>query len=111
MVREFDQEEIDEQIILFLEADMESCEYDFPEWSYSNAEDFNIRSAEKWAMQEIMRRIESGLHAEDAVWQFCGDMINYTSRAKSNESRDFFNNAYYYGYYLNENWDAIIYDE
>lgn len=28
MVRELNQEEIDEQIILFLEADMESCEYD-----------------------------------------------------------------------------------
>ena len=38
-------------------------------------------------------------------------MIDYASRAKSNESRDFFNNAYYYGYYLIENWDAIIYDE
>ena len=31
MVRELNQKEIDEQFILFLEVDMESCEYDFPE--------------------------------------------------------------------------------
>lgn len=111
MVREFNQEEIDEKIILFLEADMECCEYDFPEWSYSNAEEFNFRSAEKWSMQEIMRRIESGLHADEAIGQFCGDMINYACRAKSNESRDFFNNAYYYGCYLNDNLNIIIYDK
>ena len=111
MVRELNQKEIDEQFILFLEVDMESCEYDFPEWSYSNAEEFYTRSAEKWAIQEIMRRIESGLHAENAVWQFCGDMIDYASRAKSDESRDLFNCAYDYGCFLIENWDVIIYDD
>lgn len=111
MVEPLNEEEVDERIIFFLESDAECYEDDIPECKYSNMEEFNNHSSEKWAMGEILKRILNGEHAESAVWGFCGDMINYAALAKTEDSRIHFMAAYNYGYYLIENWDGIIFDE
>ena len=109
---EWTQLQINQNFIDFLECDAECYDYDFPEdFKYSEREDFNYKSTEKWATEEILERIRNGENAEDAIWEFCGDMVRYTSMAKSQEMKDHFNTAYYVGYYLIEMYDDIAYGD
>ena len=109
---EVTQEQINNNFIEFLECDAECYDYDFPEeFKYSERDDFNYKSTEKWATEEILNRIRSGIDAEEAIWGFCGDMIHYTGIAKSQEMKDHFNTAYYVGYCLIEMYDSIAYGD
>ena len=112
MTTEWTQLQINQNFIDFLELDAECFEHEFlDEFKYSEREDFNYRSTEKWATEEILERIRGGMDAEEAIWGFCGDMVRYTSMAKSQEMKEHFNTAHYVGYCLIENFDAIAYGD
>lgn len=104
--------EIKNNFIEFLEADVDVCEYEIPEEiKYSEIEDFNARSTEKWATEELLDRIRKGDDAEKVIWNFCGDMLYYMRIAKTQDAKEHFHTAYYVGQWLVEVFDDIAYAE
>lgn len=106
------QEQINRNFIEFLEADAESLSYDIPqEFKYSEREYFYNRSMEVHATNEILKRINDGENAYEAVSGFCESMLRCMRIARTQERKEWFNTAYQVGAYLLTMYDVIAFGE